>query len=216
MFIGHIAVGFASKRLAPRTSLGILVAAVLFLDLVWPVFVLSGIEKVRVNPGNTAFTPLAFDSYPWSHSLVMSVVWAALFAGGYYAASHYVAGAAVVAAGVVSHWVLDVASHRPDMPLVPSATSPLLGLGLWNSVPATLAVESAMFAGGVALYVTMTRPRDRTGRWALASFIGFVSLVYVANVLGPPPPSANAVAITALGAALFPLWTGWADRHRDR
>ena len=74
MFIGHYAVGFASKRAAPRTSLGALIAAALLLDLLWPLFLLAGVETVRIEPGNTAFTPLAFDSYPWSHSLVMAMV----------------------------------------------------------------------------------------------------------------------------------------------
>jgi hypothetical protein len=97
MFIGHFAVGFASKRLAPRTSLGWLIAAPLFLDFLWPIFVLAGIERVRVEPGNTAFTPLAFDAYPWSHSLVMSLVWALVLAAPYYAVTRYTAGAIVIA-----------------------------------------------------------------------------------------------------------------------
>ncbi|HEY5146935.1 MAG TPA: hypothetical protein VII82_09215 [Polyangiaceae bacterium] len=214
MFIGHLAVGFASKRLAPRASLGPLMAAPLLLDLVWPIFVLVGIERIHVDPGNTAFTPIAFDSYPWSHSLVTSVGWALLFAGVYYAVTRYALGAAVMAAGVVSHWLLDAASHRPDMPLYPGATSPLVGLGLWNSVAGTVAVEGAMFAAGVALYVGTTRPRDGIGRWALASLVGFATIVYASNVVGQPPPSASAVAWVSLGTWLFPVWAGWADAHR--
>jgi|CZKU01.1.fsa_nt_gi hypothetical protein len=214
MFIGHLAVGFASKRLAPRASLGPLMAAPLLLDLVWPIFVLAGVERIRVDPGNTAFTPLAFDSYPWSHSLVMSLGWAVLFAGAYFAVARYAVGAAVVAAGVVSHWLLDAASHRPDMPLYPGAGSPLVGLGLWNSVPGTIAVEGAMFAAGVALYITMTRPRDAVGRWALAALVGFVTLVYMSNLSGSPPPNAATVAWVSLGTWLLPIWAGWADAHR--
>src|SRR5947209_12499484 len=80
MFIGHFALGFAAKRAAPNASLGLLLAGPQVLDFVWPVFVLLGLERVRIEPGNTAFTPLAFDSYPWSHSLLLSVIWAALFA----------------------------------------------------------------------------------------------------------------------------------------
>jgi hypothetical protein len=214
VFIGHLAVGFASKRLAPRASLGPLVAAPLLLDLVWPIFVLAGIERIHVDPGNTAFTPIAFDSYPWSHSLVTSAGWALLFAGVYYAVTRYALGAAVMAGGVVSHWLLDAASHRPDMPLYPGATSPLVGLGLWNSVPGTIAVEGSMFAASVALYVRATRPRDGTGRWALAALVGFLTIVYASNVVGQPPPSASAVAWVSLGTWLFPVWAGWADAHR--
>jgi hypothetical protein len=214
MFIGHYAVGFASKRLAPRASLGPLVGAPLFLDLVWPIFVLTGLERVRVDPGNTAFTPLAFDSYPWSHSLVTSIGWALACAAIYYAVARYAVGAIVIAGGVVSHWVLDVVSHRPDMPLYPGNASPLCGLGLWNSVPATLAIETSMFAAGAALYVTMTRPKDGIGRWSLVALLGVLTLIYLASLLGPPPPSSTAVATTALGAWLFPLWAWWVDAHR--
>ena len=79
MFIGHAAVGFASKAAAPRASLGVLLAAPFFLDLLWPVFVLTGVESARIEPGNTVFTPIAFDNYPWSHSLLMAILWGALF-----------------------------------------------------------------------------------------------------------------------------------------
>ncbi|MGH7269968.1 MAG: metal-dependent hydrolase [Polyangiaceae bacterium] len=215
MFIGHLAVGFASKRLAPRASLGTLMAAPLLLDLIWPAFVLAGFERFRIDPGNTAVTPLAFDSYPWSHSLVMSIVWALLFAGGYYAITRYTVGAEVIAAGVVSHWVLDVVSHRPDMPLFPWASSPRIGFGLWESVPATLAVETSMFVAGVALYVHTTRARDRVGRWALAAFVGFLLIVYAVNLFGPLPSSVRAIAVAALAAWIFPVWAWWVDAHRD-
>ncbi len=79
MFIGHHAVGFASKRFAPRTSLGLLMAAPLLLDLLWPIFLLLGIEHVRVEPANPPFLRLDLYDYPWSHSLLMSVVWSVLF-----------------------------------------------------------------------------------------------------------------------------------------
>jgi hypothetical protein len=79
MFIGHAAVGFASKAVAPRASLGVLLAAPFLLDLLWPVFLLTGLESARIEPGNTVFTPIAFDSYPWSHSLLMAILWGALF-----------------------------------------------------------------------------------------------------------------------------------------
>src|SRR5690349_9013743 len=154
MFIGHIAVGFASKRVAPRASLGVLMAAPMALDLLWPFFLLAGWEQVRIDPGNTKFTPLDFVSYPFSHSLAMSAVWGAMFGLIYWIATRYAAGAVVIGFGVVSHWVLDLITHRPDLPLYPGGAA-RLGLGLWNSVPATLAVESVMFAAGVWTYASM-------------------------------------------------------------
>ena len=100
MFIGHIAVGLAAKRVAPKTSLGLLVAAPLAVDLLWPIFVLAGVERVRIDPGNTAFTPLAFTYYPWSHSLLMSLVWSVVAGAAYWLWRRYRAGALVLGAGV--------------------------------------------------------------------------------------------------------------------
>jgi hypothetical protein len=214
VFIGHYAVGLAAKRLEPRLSLPVLLAAPQALDLVWPVLVLAGVEHVDVAPGDTAFTPLHFVSYPWSHSLLMSVVWGVAFAAVVRIRGASMRGAAITAALVVSHWVLDFASHRPDMPLWPGG-GPLLGLGLWRSVPATLAVEIAMYAAGVALYATATRPRDRTGTWSFVGLVAFLFLAYVGNVLGPPPPSATAVAASALALWLIPLWGVWIEKHRE-
>src|SRR5262252_2967017 len=138
MFIGHFAVGFAAKRFAPRTSLGWLIAAALFLDLVWPVLVIAGIEAVRIDPGNTAFTPLDFVYYPWSHSALMTLAWAALVAAAFQWKVGYGPGTLAVGIAVASHWILDAVSHRPDLPLAPGVQAKA-GLGLWNSVAATAA-----------------------------------------------------------------------------
>src|SRR5262245_59455960 len=156
MFIGHFALAFAANRAAPAVSLGTLFLAVQLADLVWPSFVLLGMEKVEVSPGATAVTPLDFVSYPYSHSLLALALWAALFAGLHWAIRRQ--GGIVpwlLAALVLSHWVLDAASHRPDMPVL-IAGGPLIGLGLWNSVPATVVVETALFIAGVALYARST------------------------------------------------------------
>jgi hypothetical protein len=213
MFIGHFAVGLASKRLAPRTSLGTLLLAPLFLDALWPFFVLFGWETVRIVPGDTAFTPLEFVSYPISHSLVMALVWGALFAWIYRARTGYGRGALVTGALVVSHWVLDWVSHRADLPLFPGG-GPRVGLGLWNSVPATMAVESAMFIAGLWIYLRATRARDRVGWFALWGMVALLAYLYVGNATGPPPPSVRALVIVGIVAQLFVPWGYWIDRHR--
>jgi membrane-bound metal-dependent hydrolase YbcI (DUF457 family) len=213
MFLGHHAVGFGSKKYAPAASAGVLLLAPMFLDVLWPIFVLLGIEHFRIDPGNTAFTPLDFYDYPWSHSLLMSVVWGVVFAVVYYAATKYRRGAIVAGIGVVSHWFLDFVTHRPDLPLYPGG--PKVGLGLWNSVAGTAVVETLLFALGVYLYVSVTRARDRAGSIGVWSLIAILSLIYVANIMGGPPPSADIVAWMALLALLFPLWAWWADRHRS-
>src|SRR6185295_4522307 len=106
MFVGHFAVAFAAKRAAPRASLATLTLAAEFLDVVWPVLVVAGVERVRVVPGITAFTPLDFVSYPWSHSLAAALVWGALFGALYRLRTRDARGAFWAGAVVVSHWVL--------------------------------------------------------------------------------------------------------------
>ena len=212
MFIGHFAVGLAAKRVARRTSLGTLFAAAQLLDLIWPALVLLGVEDVRVEPGNTAFTPLDFVSYPWTHSLLMALLWATGFGLVYRKRTGFDRGAWVVAGLVVSHWVLDLATHRPDLPLAPGSMK--VGLGLWNSAPATIVVEGTLFAVGVYLYATGTRPENRTGRFALWELVIFLVGIYIAN-MGPPPPSARAIGIAGLLMWLFIPWASWIDRNRQ-
>lgn len=213
MFIGHVGLAFAAKKLAPRPSLGTLALAAQLVDGVWPVFLLLGWEKVEIVPGITAVTPLDFVSYPYTHSLVAGAVWALLLAGGYYGLRRDRVGAGWIAALVLSHWVLDFVSHRADMPLWPGG--PKVGLGLWYSVPATLIVEFALFAGGVWLYVSATRPRDRIGTYALAAFVGLLVALYLASVFGPPPPSVEVLALSGILGWLFVAWAYWIDRHRE-
>ena len=212
MFIGHLGLAFAAKKVAPRPSLGTLALAAQLVDGVWPVFLLLGWEKVEIVPGITAVTPLLFASYPYTHSLAAGAVWALLLAGGYYLLRRDGVGAGWIAALVVSHWILDFISHRPDMPLWPGG--PKVGLGLWNSVPATLAVEFALFAGGIWLYVSVTRARDRVGTWALAVFVLLLAVLYLAAVFGPPPPSVQVLAMSGILGWLFVVWAYWIDRHR--
>jgi hypothetical protein len=212
MFLGHFAVGLAAKRAAPRTSLAALFLAAQLLDLAWPALVLLGVERVRIDPGNTAFTPLAFEHYPWTHSLLMVLLWAVALGAAYRAATGYVRGALVVGALVLSHWVLDLVTHRPDLPLAPGAAA--VGLGLWDSVGATLLVEGALFAGGVWLYASGTRAAGRAGAVALWSLVAFLVAVYAANAFGPPPPDARAIGAAGLLMWLFLPWAAWIERTR--
>jgi len=212
LFIGHFALGFAAKRAAPRLSLAVLFAAAQLADLMWPFLLVLGIEQVRIDPGITAFTPLDFVSYPYSHSLLFLTIWGVLFGlicAGVVRDRRMVGW---IAALVVSHWVLDWITHRPDMPLYPGSEK--LGLGLWNSVPGTIAVELTLFAAGVWAYVRATRARDRVGRLGFAAFVGFLLATYAVS-LGPPPPSVTVLIVFAVvGAGLLLIWALWFDRHR--
>jgi hypothetical protein len=215
MFIGHFAAAFAAKKAAPKVSLGTLVIAAAFLDVVWPVLVLLGIEHFRIVPGFTAINPFDFTYYPWSHSLLMTIVWSVAFGFAYFATSRDRAGAVWVGLLVASHWVLDFVSHVPDMPFYPGG-SEKLGLGLWRSIPATFAVEGALFAAGIAIYVGATRNRDRIGSIAWWAFVALLIALYVPGPWAARPPSEDAVAIFGIIALLiFGPWAYWIDRHRQ-
>jgi hypothetical protein len=214
MFIGHIALAMAAKRATPRVSLATLLLAAQWADVLWPVMLGLGLEKVRIEPGNTAFTPLNFISYPYSHSLVALVAWGVLFGVVYRAVAGGRNTLWLLAALVVSHWFLDFVTHRPDMPLYPGSVK--LGLGLWNSIPATLAIEVLIYLTGLTIYLRSTRARDGIGRWGFLTLAVFLVISYLAAAFGPPPPSVHALWITALaGAAILTLWAWWADRHRE-
>ena len=214
MFLGHMAVGFAAKRVAPKTSLGVLLAASELVDLLFPVFVLAGWERVRIVASDNPFLRFDFVAYPYTHSLAAGLFWGLLAAAGYWAVSRRRTGAVVVGLVVLSHWVLDVISHQPDMPLY-AGTSPKIGLGLWNSVVGTIVVEGLMFAAGAWLYATMTRGRDRIGTYGLWGFVLLMVGLYAGNIAGPPPPDPAAFAWVVLVFALFFLWAAWFDRHRE-
>jgi hypothetical protein len=209
VFLAHVAVAFASKPLAPRTSLGVLTAAALLPDLVWPILLLTGVEDVEIDPGNTAFSPLAFVNYPFSHSLLATAMWGALVASAYFTVRGYRRGALIAGAAALSHWFLDALAHRPDLPLYPGSTV-YAGLGLWNSAPGTTSVELGLFFAGLLIYLR----RCRAAGLAPWVFAAFLLVVFVANVVGPPPPSARAVAVVGLASWLLPVWAGFADRGR--
>jgi hypothetical protein len=213
MFLGHFGVGLAAKKLTPYTSLGTLLLAAQLLDLIWPVLVLRGVEQVRIQPGITALNPLDFVSYPWSHSLVMAAAWALAFAALYVFVRRYPRGAMVAGAVVMSHWVLDLVSHRQDLPLFPGG-GPLVGLGLWHSIPATLVVELVLLGVGLYLYSANTEPVDGIGIWALRLFAVALVGIYLASVFGPPPPDDRIVAYSALAMWLLVGWGYFIDRHR--
>jgi membrane-bound metal-dependent hydrolase YbcI (DUF457 family) len=215
MFIGHFALGFAAKPAVPRVSLAALMLSALFADVLWPILVLAGVEEVRIAPGNTAFTPLEFVSYPWSHSLLLLVVWGACVGAAYRVIFGGRRTFVVLAALVVSHWVLDWVTHGPDMPLYPGG--PKAGLALWNSVPATMLVETLLFAAGLYVYTRTTRARDAIGRWGLVSLGATLAAIYVLDALyGAPPPSVFAICVVALAASVvFTAWAWWMDRHRE-
>ena len=213
MFIGHYAVALAAKKAAPKTSLGTLVMAAQFVDLLWPLFLLAGWEHVRINPGDTKVTPLDFYDYPISHSLLGTTLWGLLLGLLYYAFRKEKRGAIVVGLCVLSHWVLDFLTHRPDLLLWFGGKTPV-GLGLWNSLPGTLVVEVGLFVAGLVIYLRTTKSRDKIGSIGFWTLIGVILVFYFSNLFGPPPPGEHLIAIAGNGAWIFVVWAYWVDKHR--
>jgi hypothetical protein len=196
MFLGHFAAALAAKKAAPKTSLGTLVFAAQFADMLWPLLLLLGIEQVRIVPGLLPTSPLDFTSYPISHSLVAQLGWAAILGVAYFMLRRDGWSALLVGALVPTHWLLDFIAHRPDMPIYPGGAR--YGLGMWNSVPLTIIVEYVLFAAGIAIYVSVTRATGRTGNLALWSLLGLLAVLYPASLFGPPPPSVRVLAWSAI------------------
>ncbi len=214
MFIGHYALALAAKRAAPRTSLGTLFLAVQLADMLWPVLLILGWEQAHFVPGPNPFLTLWLDSIPISHSLLTLIAWGVLFAAVYRMRTGYAKGAVVVALAVISHWVLDVVTHRPDMPVYPGG--PKLGLGLWTSVAGTVIIEAVMFAAGIWIYLRTTRARDAVGRYGLGALLTLLGLSYGGSLLGGAPPSMRAIEIGGIIFGwLFVLWAAWGDKHRE-
>lgn len=213
MFIGHFAVGLAAKKIAPKPSLGTFFMAVSFVDLLWPILLLLGVEHVRITPGITIVTPLDLYDYPFSHSLIASICWSLIIGGLYFILKKDTRSALVLGGCVFSHWILDFITHRPDMPISFGETS-YVGLGLWNSLAGTIIVESGIFIAGILMYMKTTTSNDRTGKFAMWGLILFLFIMYFMNLLGPPPPNEKFIAIGANAAWLLILWAWWGDRHR--
>jgi hypothetical protein len=213
MFIGHFAVAFAAKRVAPRPSLGLTFVAAQLADLLWPIFLLVGIEQVRIAPGTNPFLNLEFTSYPWSHSLLTELVLGAMLAGLYALPTRDARGALVLFALVPSHWVLDWIAHVPDLPLAPGASA-RFGLGLWRNPTATIVVEMILYVVGVAIYARSTQAIDKRGRYGFWALVVTLLAMYALSIVSPPPPTVTALATGALIGWPLGLWPWWVDRHR--
>lgn len=214
MFLGHYAVGLATKKSVPKVSLGTLFLAGQLVDLLWPAFLLLGLEDVKIDPGNTAVTPLDFYDYPITHSLVGAVLWSCTLGLIYVMLKKDKRAALVIGLVVFSHWILDLVTHRPDLSLgLGSGT--YFGLGLWNSIPGTVAAEFGLFAIGVLIYIRTTVAKDRIGSIGFWALVGILALIYISNIVGPPPPSASIIAVAGNASWLFVLWAYWVDKHRE-
>jgi hypothetical protein len=214
MCVGHFAVALLAKRADPKISLGTATLAAMLADLICFVFLIAGIESFAAVPGVKSNRVIG-ENIAWSHSLLMGMVWGAIFAAIYFFWRRYWRGAWILFALVISHWVLDVISHRPDMQLAPGL--PLkLGLGLWNSMPATLVVEFGLWLIAIVIYVRSTRSKSMVGLFAFWIGAAFLTLIGLSNPsagMNPDPVKAGIGGLVVFGSAI--AWAYWMTRARS-
>jgi hypothetical protein len=221
MFVGHYGVSFAGKKPVPRVSLAVLFMAVQLLDILFALFVLLGIEKLRIVHGYTAYNPYDLYWMPYTHSLLGALLWSAATALLTLAAARHLRShdrriaAGVLGGAVFSHYLLDVPMHTRDLPLGLDAGSPKIGLGLWNHPAAGVALELVVLAAGIALYMRATRAKSVRWAAAFAVFAFVLVAICVATPFMPDPSNDRAFAVQALALyGILASAAGVIDRGR--
>lgn len=216
MFIGHFGLSLAAKKVAPKVSLATLFIATQFVDIVWPLLLVLHVEKVRLVPGYTESNSYDFLYYPYTHSLLMGLVWGIIAGGVYWLFKKDRQGAIIVGLGVLSHWFLDLVVHVADLPLSPFSDYKV-GFGLWNHMVLTLVIETVIFLTGTYLYATSTQAKNKVGKWGFVTLIVLLLAIYLSNAFGPTPPDSPMivfVSCTILMGVLVAL-AYWVDRNRE-
>jgi hypothetical protein len=217
MFVGHYAASLALKSFEKRVSLGVLFLAVQFVDILFFPFVLLGIERMNIVENFTKSTHFELEYMPYTHGLLASALWSiAAYALFRWVFVKNQSVAVVVALAVFSHWLLDLPVHTPDLPIWSDA-SPKLGLGLWNNAVATYILEAGLLMLALWMYLRSTQATTPVGKYGMGVFVGFLLLVNVSNIFGPPMVDSKlGLAIFALSSYfLFAAVAFWLDRKRS-
>lgn len=225
MFIGHYAPAFIAAAAGPqraRVPLGIGFVATQLVDIGFFSFLIAGVEHLRLVPGFTAMNPMDLYDMPWTHSLAGSCAWAAGFAALLWLWRRDVRLALTGAALVLSHWLLDLLVHAPDLTLW--GQPPKLGLGLWNHPMIEMPLELALAFGALAFYWQRTRPTGMAGRiapWVLAlGMAGLQAFNWLDpqpdHIIDPAPPATGWLGLFAYALlAGLATWTGLTRRARE-
>jgi hypothetical protein len=212
MFIGHYSAALVAAAHPKAPRLGTLFVAAQLVDIAFFSFVLAGVEHLRIIPGFTAMNPMDLYDMPLTHSLVGSLLWAAAFGALIFAITRKPVAAIIAALVVVSHWLIDLLVHVPDLTLVGGA--PKLGLGLWNLPAIAMPLEISLTLGSAWIYARATRPTGK--RWALPALVIFLLAVQMFNWFGTQPtalePSFSILGLVGYGLAA--ALAAWVARQR--
>ena len=191
-----------------------MILAAMLADFLWCVFMLAGIEEVRIGSGMGAANYFQPINIALSHSLVMLVVWGALFGGAHFLWRRNTRAALLLFFLVVLHWPLDVVAHNPDLALAPGLNRHF-GFGLWSSIPATIVVEGGLWLIGIILFVRTTRAKSRLAFFVFWPVVLLLTLLWYNNIAGPPPPNPRTVPIASfIYFSLVVAWAYWMNRLR--
>jgi len=218
VFVGHYGVAFLVKRFEKQIPLWQLFLAVQFVDVLWCVFILLGVEKARITQDYRGSLPLDLSYMPFTHSLIAAIVWSIVaylayrsFASKTGPSAHR--ASVLVALAVLSHWVGDLIVHRPDLPLYDDAHK--MGLALWNYPLAALALETGIYFGGMWLYLRAMSATTFMGKHGMV-ILGFAILAIQVTVFWwPVLPSAKVAAVVFLAGYLqFATVANWLEKKR--
>ncbi|MDB5706301.1 MAG: putative Membrane protein [Sphingomonas bacterium] len=219
MFIGHYSAAFVAATSPRAPRLGTLFVATQLIDLAFFSFLLLGVEHMRLVPHITAMNPMDLYDMPWTHSLVGALGWAAGFGLLIWLWRRSAAAALIGGAVVVSHWVIDLLVHRPDLTI--AGSPPPLGLGLWNYPAIEVPLELIFAFGGLAFFVVRTRGTGAKA-WLPVAALGAVMAVaqgvnwltaQPTGVIDPPPPSLAIMGLAAYVVLALLAW--WVSRTRE-
>jgi hypothetical protein len=199
VFIGHYAPAFIAATARKAPPLAVLMVGTQLIDFGFFTFSLLGIEHFRLVPGITASNWLDLFDMPYTHSLLGTCVWAAGFAALVGLIMRSRPAALITAAMVISHWLVDLLVHRPDLTL--AGSPPKLGFGLWNMPMIEKPLELALAFGSLAFFAKRTRPASAGAKWALGALVAVLALCQYIDWFGPRTTVVGASqSITALAA----------------
>lgn len=218
MFIGHYAAGLALKSVEKKASLGMLFIAVQLLDYLFFTLAPLGIEKFNLVKNYTAVNHYQIYYYPYSHGLLAAFLWSGavyiLWRSLFSATGRKVA--LVMALAVLSHWLLDLIVHTPDLPLLGN-DSLKVGFGLWHYFAATYILEVSLLVGALMLYLRATTAIGTMGKYAMIIFVIVMIAIYTVVVNTPFNPDQTVAVASFAALAVFTVFTAvafWLDRYR--
>ena len=204
MFIGHWAPALAAASRRSTPSLGTLFVAGQLVDWAFFGLVLLGVEHMRFSPGISVMNPMDLYHMPYTHSLLGSGLFALAFAAAIWLASRSRAAALLGGAVVLSHWLLDLLVHVPDLTI--AGNPPKLGMGLWNYPAVEMPLELAITFGALWLYVRARRPAPIRVIVLAALLLAFQGFNWFGPAEPEVTPATSVLAFVAYGLVTLAAW----------